>query len=32
MLEEILSLAFAWGVCAAVVAFWYYLMSRIGTF
>ncbi|CAO5171451.1 conserved hypothetical protein [Frankia sp. AiPs1] len=32
MLAEILSLAFAWGVCALVVVFWYYLMSRIGTF
>jgi hypothetical protein len=32
MLEEVLSLAFAWGVCAGVVAFWYYVMSRIGTF
>ena len=25
-------LAFAWGVCALVVLFWYYVMSRIGTF
>ena len=29
---EVLRLAFAWGVCAAVVYFWYYVMSRIGTF
>jgi hypothetical protein len=32
VLGEILSLAIAWGVCALVVAFWYYIMSRLGTF
>jgi hypothetical protein len=32
MIEEILRLAFAWGVCALVVAFWYYVMKNIGTF
>jgi len=32
MWQEILRLAFAWGVCAAVVGFWYYVMSRIGSF
>jgi hypothetical protein len=32
VLYEILRLAFAWGVCVAVVAFWYYIMSRLGTF
>lgn len=32
MLAEILSLAFAWGICTLVVVFWYYIMSRIGTF
>jgi len=32
MLEEILNLALAWGICAAVVAFWYYVMSHLGTF
>ena len=29
---EILRLAFAWGICALVVLFWYYVMSRLGTF
>lgn len=32
MIQEILSLGFAWGVCALVVAFWYWLMKNIGTF
>jgi hypothetical protein len=32
VLEEILRLGFAWGVCAVVVVFWYYVMSRLGTF
>lgn len=32
MLGEILRLLFAWGVCGLVVAFWYYVMSRLGTF
>ena len=32
VLLEILRLAFAWGVCALVVLFWYYIMSRLGTF
>jgi len=32
MIQEILSLVFAWGVCALVVMFWYYVMSRLGTF
>jgi hypothetical protein len=22
----------AWGICAVVVVFWYYIMSHIGTF
>ena len=25
-------LALAWGICAVVVVFWYYIMSRLGTF
>jgi hypothetical protein len=32
VLAEILSLGIAWGICTAVVAFWYYIMSRLGTF
>lgn len=32
MFEEILRLAFAWGVCGLVVLFWYYILSRLGTF
>ena len=32
MIEEILRLALAWGICALVVAFWYYIMSRLGQF
>ena len=32
MIDEILRLVFAWGSCALVVVFWYYVMSRIGTF
>jgi hypothetical protein len=32
MIGELLMLAITWGVCGLVVAFWYYLMSRIGTF
>ena len=32
MLREILRLALAWGICALVVVFWYYIMSRLGTF
>ena len=32
MLGELLHLAIAWGICGLVVAFWYYIMSRIGTF
>jgi hypothetical protein len=32
MVGELLMLAITWGICAAVVAFWYYIMSRIGTF
>ncbi len=32
MLNEILRLALAWGVCGVVVWFWYYIMSRLGTF
>jgi hypothetical protein len=32
VLLEILRLAFAWGICALVVLFWYYIMSRLGTF
>jgi len=32
MVGELLSLAITWAICAVVVAFWYYIMSRIGTF
>jgi hypothetical protein len=32
VLGEIFSLAIAWGICAVVVAFWYYIMSHLGTF
>jgi hypothetical protein len=32
VLGEVLSLAIAWGICAVVVVFWYYVMSRIGSF
>jgi hypothetical protein len=32
VLEELLSLAIAWGICAVMVWFWYYIMSRLGTF
>lgn len=32
MLGQIWSLVFAWGVCGIVVYFWYYVMSRIGSF
>ena len=32
MFDEILRLALAWGVCALVVVFWHYVMSRLGTF
>jgi hypothetical protein len=32
MIEEILRLALAWGICVVIVAFWYYIMSRLGTF
>lgn len=32
MLEEIIRLAGAWGLCVLIVLFWYYIMSRLGTF
>jgi hypothetical protein len=32
VLGEILSLVLAWGICAVVVVFWYYIMSHLGTF
>jgi hypothetical protein len=32
VLHEILRLALAWGLCGLIVAFWYYIMSRLGTF
>ena len=32
MVGEIIMLAIAWGVCGLVVYFWYYVMSRLGTF
>ena len=32
MLGEILMLLITWVICGLVVAFWYYIMSRIGTF
>ena len=32
MVHEILRLALAWGICGLIVAFWYYVMSRLGTF
>ncbi|CAM2800435.1 hypothetical protein SKPI104516_04020 [Skermania piniformis] len=32
MWQEIVRLAFAWGVILAVVAFWYWIISNIGTF
>jgi hypothetical protein len=32
VLEEFLSLAMAWGICAVMVWFWFYIMSRLGTF
>jgi hypothetical protein len=32
VIEEILRLALAWGICALVVWFWYWLMKSLGTF
>jgi len=32
MLHEILRLALAWGICGAVVAFWYWVMKSLGSF
>jgi len=32
VIEEILRLGFAWAICAVVVVFWYYIMSRLGSF
>jgi hypothetical protein len=32
LIHEILRLVLAWGICALVVVFWYYIMSRLGTF
>lgn len=32
IVAELLRLAFAWGVMGAIVWFWYWLLSNIGTF
>ena len=32
VLLEIARLGFAWGICALVVLFWYWVMKSIGTF
>jgi hypothetical protein len=32
ILGEVLSLGIAWGICAVVVWFWYYVMKNLGTF
>lgn len=32
MWQEIVRLATAWGGMCAVIVFWYWIMSRIGTF
>lgn len=32
MWQEIVRLAFAWGVMVLVIAFWYWIMRNIGTF
>jgi hypothetical protein len=32
VLNEILRLGLAWGICVVIVAFWYYIMKSLGTF
>jgi hypothetical protein len=32
MFEEVVRLLFAWGVMVAIVGFWYWILSNIGTF
>ena len=32
MIEDIVRLIIAWGTMGAVIAFWYWVMSNIGTF
>ncbi len=32
MWEEIVRLVIAWGIIALIIAFWYWLLSNIGTF
>lgn len=32
VLYELFRLALTWAICALVVYFWYYVMSRLGTF
>lgn len=32
MWSELVRLAFAWGAMIAIVGFWYWLLSNIGTF
>jgi 4-amino-4-deoxy-L-arabinose transferase-like glycosyltransferase len=32
VIEEILRLGLAWAICTVVVVFWYYIMSRLGSF
>jgi hypothetical protein len=32
MLQELVRLTFAWGAMGAIVWFWYWLLSNIGTF
>jgi hypothetical protein len=30
--QDLLRFAITWGACTGLVAFWYWIMSRIGTF
>jgi hypothetical protein len=32
MIEDIVRFAVAWGGCAGLVFFWYWIMGKIGTF
>jgi hypothetical protein len=32
VLHELLRLTFAWGAMVAIICFWYWLLSNIGTF
>lgn len=32
MIQDIVRLVVAWGAVGAIVAFWYWIMSNIGTF